>query len=291
MTGQSAGVTQVRANSFNLLPLTAMIVIAAAACGSQERVISGATTEPSISVIRIAGAGGATGILRGLAEEYSKANSDVSFKFLEGSGSGGGVRGVTGDILDLGAMSRKPKTSEIETGIGYISFAQERVAVVTSPDLPLSSLTVEQVRAIFTGEIDNWSAIGGPNAIIRLIIREEDDSNTAIIRLGILGDAPFSKTAMVMTSETAAKDALNNATYAIGYLAYSGVVADDMIVNPVALDGLHPADADADYPLPSRNLGVAFLPEKLNELQGFVDFITGSVARDMLVRQGLLAVR
>ena len=170
MTGQSAGVTQVRANSFNLLPLTAMIVIAAAACGSQERVI------------------------------------------------------------------------------------------------------------------------GGPNAIIRLIIREEDDSNTAIIRLGILGDAPFSKTAMVMTSETAAKDALNNATYAIGYLAYSGVVADDMIVNPVALDGLHPADADADYPLPSRNLGVAFLPEKLNELQGLVDFITGSAARDMLVRQGLLAV-
>ncbi|PKB71238.1 MAG: hypothetical protein BZY87_06370 [SAR202 cluster bacterium Io17-Chloro-G6] len=277
--------------SFNLILLIAVIITAAVACASENVETGVVAAEPGSVEIRISGAGGTTGVLRGLADEYSKVHTDLSFKFLEGSGSGGGVKGVTGDVLDLGAMSRRPQESEIETGIKYITFAEERVAVVTSPDLPLSNLTVEQVRAIFTGEIDNWASIGGPDALIRLIVREEEDSNTKIMRTGILGDTPFSKTAVLMTSESDAKDALNQATNAIGYLAYSGVVSGALSVNPVALDGLHPADSGGDYPLPSRSLGVAFLPEKFNEVQGFVDFITGSVVKGILAKQGLLAVR
>ena len=281
----------VRPKAFKLLPFIAVVITAAVACWYQEGETGRSAAEPVSKVIRISGAGGTTNVLRGLADEYSKTNSDVSFKFLEGSGSGGGVKGVNSDFLDLGAMSRKPKESEFETGIGYITFADERVAVVTSPDLPLSNLTVEQVRAIFTGEIDNWFFVGGPDALIRLIIREEDDSNTKIMREGILGDAPFGKTAVVMTSESKTKEALNKATNSIGYLAYSGVISGALSVHPLALDGLHPADSEADYPLPSRNLGVAFLPEKFNEVRGFVDFITGSVVKGILAEQGLLAVR
>lgn len=201
------------------------------------------------------------------------------------------MKGVNGGILDLGAMSRKPKESEFETGIRYIPFAEERVAVVTSPDLPGLTLAVDQVRAIFTGEIGNWSSVGGPDALIRLITREEDASNTQVIRAGILGDAPFSETAVVMTSESSAKDALNSATNAIGYLAYSGVISDALSVHPVALDGLHPADTEGDYPLPTRSLGVAFLPEKTREIQGFLDFITNSPVEGILAAQGLLAIK
>lgn len=277
--------------AFNLLPLTAVIIAAAVACGTQPDETGRIGGEPTTVEIRIAGAGGTTGVLKGLGEEYSRINSNVSFKYLEGSGSGGGVKGVAADILDLGAMSRKPKDSEILTGISYIAFAEERVAVVTSPDLFLPELTIDQVRAIFTGEIDNWSSVGGPNESIGLIIREEDDSNTKIIRTGILGDRPFSESATLMTSESDAKKALNSATNAIGYLAYSGIVVGGLSVNPVALDGLHPADVDGEYPLPSRSLGVAFLPEKYEKIQGFVDYITGSAVKEILARQGLLAVR
>ena len=271
--------------------MIAVLIVAAVACGSQEGETGRVGDEPGSVEIRIAGAGGTTGVLRGLSEEYSRTNGDVSFKFLKGSGSGGGVKGVATDVLDLGAMSRKPKDSEFITGINYIAFAEERVAVVTSPDLLIPELTINQVRAIFTGEIDNWSSLGGPDSAIRLIIREEDDSNTKIIRVGISGDRPFSGSAVLMTSESDAKDALNNATNAIGYLAYSGIVLGGLSVNPVALDGLHPADVEGEYPLPPRSLGVAFLPERFEEVRGFVNFITGAAVKEILVKQGLLAVR
>ena len=278
-------------NLLKLIPIVAVIATVAVACASPEPEPTPVEVKSDTAVIRISGAGGTTGVLKGLAEEYSKTNSNVSFKFLEGSGSGGAVKGVNADILDLGAMSRKPKDSEIETGIGYITFAEERVAVVTSPDLHLSTLTIEQVRAIFTGEINNWSSVGGPDALIRLIVREEDDSNTKIIRTGILGDAPFSKSAVFMTSESETKYALNTSTNAIGYLAYSGIINDGLSVHTVALNGLHPADSEVDYPLPSRSLGVAFLPEKIEGFRGFVDFLTGPVVEGLLAKQGLLAVR
>ena len=289
--GRPVGVELVRAKLFGLLPLSAVIVAAAYGCASQAptRV---PIEEGSVSfVIRISGAGGTTGVLQGLAEEYALITNDVPFEFLEGSGSAGGVQGVNANLLDLAAMSRLPKDSELETGIGYIVFAEERVAVVTSPDLFLSSLTVEQVRGIFTGEINNWSLIGGPDADIRLITREEDDSDTKIIRAGILGDAPFSKTAVLMASEADAKYALNNASFAIGYLAYSGIAADGLSVHVVALNGQHPADVDGEYPLPSRRLGVAFPPEKAEQAQGFVDFLTGPAIKEILAKQGLLAVQ
>lgn len=288
--GHSAGVDQLITKTFRLIGLMA-VIITVVACSSQELVLDSGEAEPSGKVIRISGAGGTTGVLKGLAEEYSRTTSDVSFKFLDGSGSGGAVKGVNADALDLGAMSRVPNDSEIETRIDYLTFAEERVAVVTSPDIHISSLSIEQIRAVFTGEIDNWSSVGGPDALIRLIVTDEEDSNTKIIRTGIMGDSPFSETALVMTSETDAKSALNNSNSAIGYLAYSGAIGSAMDVHSMAIDGQHPADEDNDYPLSPRSLGIAFLPEKIDEFQGFVDFLTGSVVQGILSKQGLMAAR
>ena len=106
--GQPVWAQHVRANLYKLLPLIVVTMTAAIACASQEADATHVEAEPGVAVIRISGAGGTTSVLRGLAEEYTRNNSNVSFKFLEGSGSGGGVKGVNADLLDLGAMSREP---------------------------------------------------------------------------------------------------------------------------------------------------------------------------------------
>ena len=92
---------------YKLLPLIAVIVISTTACASQVAVSARGKDASAIEVIRISGAGGTTDVLKGLAEEYAKTNSDVTFKFLEGSGSSGGVKGVNADILDRGGIELK----------------------------------------------------------------------------------------------------------------------------------------------------------------------------------------
>jgi len=276
-------------NRLTLLPLLAMILIAVMGCSAGQVNSISVAAGSGEPVIRISGAGGTSRTLQALANEYTRSNPGVAFEFLEGSGSSGGVKGVNAGFLDLGAMSRLPKQDEMATGIEYVNFAAERVSVVTSSDLPLPGLPVEQVRGIFSGEIRNWSEVGGPDVLIRIIIREEDDSNTKIMRAGIMGDTPFSETALLMTSESDAKEALNKAAGAIGYLAFSGVVSSGSSVNPVALDGVHPSGQGPGYPLPARDLGVAFLPAAQGRVQSFLDYITGAEAGAILADLGLLA--
>ena len=95
--------------------------------------------------------------------------------------------------VDLGAMSRPPKDSELSDGIVHVGFAEDKVVVVASPDVNITSLTSQQIKSIFAGEITNWVAVGGPNTAITVLIREEKDSNTKLLRRGILGDAGFAE--------------------------------------------------------------------------------------------------
>lgn len=149
------GYGQVLNKLLKLLAITAVIMTAVLACAPTTAEISSARPEPKSAAIRVSGAGGATSVLMGLADEYSKINSSISFKFFEGSGSSGGVKGVNSKLLDFGAMSRQPKASELESGIEYVPFAEERVAVVTSPDMQIPNLSIDQFRSILTGEIYN----------------------------------------------------------------------------------------------------------------------------------------
>ena len=180
--------------------ITDSVVLTAVACGSQKPGAATPTGDTGSNVVGISGTGGATSVPEELAREYSQSQSETTCRFLEGSGSSVGIKGVNARPSDLGAMSRAPKESEVQTGI-----------------------------------------------------------------------------------QTAAD--------AVGYLAYGGIVEDDLSVHPIALDGFQPADEDGAYPLSSRKLGVAVLPGERGNVQGFIDYITDSGAGDMLKTSGLLAVK
>lgn len=270
------------------ISVIASLMIAVMACGESSNPADSVTEDQAPATLRIAGAGGASAVLASLAEEYSTQFDDIKFVFLDGSGSSGGVKGVNSGVLDIGAMSRAPKEAELATGIAYESFAEDRVSIVVSPDVIISDLTSVQIKGIFTGEITNWSEVNGPNAAIKVVVREESDSNTAILRAGILGQEEFSRSAVVMTSESDTKAALDHSTQSVGYIAYSGFVIDQLKVNVVSIDGHHPTVGGNLYPLAPRVLGVAYLPANEDQVKKFVNFIKGSTAGEVLVKRGLI---
>ena len=188
-------------------------------------------------------------------------------------------------------MSRPPKDSELECGIAYLAFAEDKVVVVTSSELPITGLTSKQVKDIFLGAITNWSEVGGPDALIVVIVREEKDSNTKILRDGLFGDGTFAAGSVVLGSEGETKTALSGGTNSIGYLAYSGVRLEDLPVHALALDGQDPAVVGGSYPLDMRTLGVAYLPGNSEKVQPFLDFITSPQAHERLAGQGIEPIK
>ena len=243
------------------------------------------------TVLRISGAGATATVLRLLADEYMAQHNDLEFEFFEGRGSSGALMAVNAGLLDLGGMSRLPGAPGLDGGLEYIDFAGDRIAVVTSPDLALSGLTGQQVRDIFAGRIRDWTDVGGPNSAVKVIAREEGETNTRIFRQDLFGEEEFSDSAVVVTSESDAKAALSNSTNIVGYLSYSGVLIDRLKINIVPIDGRHPAGSGDDYPISPLSLRVVYMPDNESKVTKFLDFVTGKDAERIMDAMGLRPIR
>jgi phosphate transport system substrate-binding protein len=265
-----------------------LLVLSLAACSSPAAAPAPvAAAQPKVTA---SGSGGATTVVKYLANAYQQNHHDLAFEFLSGAGTAGGVKGVLEGQLDLGTMSRAPKESELADGIKFVALGDERVALVTSADLSILQLTGEQVNAIYRGKIKNWSEVGGPNAPISVLARDEEETLTQILREGIFGKEPFPAGVVVLTSASDMQSALQKTTNAIGYLSYSTVGIDKLPFNVVTIDGHAPANIQDNYPY-TRLLGVAYLPSNAAKVQPFIDFINSSEARALLTGLSITPVQ
>lgn len=248
-------------------------------------------TAPETAIIpqvhlTLAGSGGASTVLKYLASAYSEDHSNVTFEFLSGSSSGGGVEGALNGSLDLGVMSRPPKDSEVAAGIKYLAFATDRIAIATSSDLSIPGLTSQQVKDIFLGKVTNWASVGGPDATINVLVRDEEESSTQILRANLFEDEEFAAGSVVFTSDGDVRDALTKVTHAIAFLSYSGLSLSETNAHALAIDGQDPANLNSSYPY-DRMLGVAYVPANAAKIQDFLDFLSGPDAQALLAEKGI----
>jgi phosphate transport system substrate-binding protein len=267
-----------------------VLALILAACGSAATATPPAPTAAPKATVTTAGSGSASLVLKFLSDAYQQKHGDLAFEYLSGSSTSGGAKGVAEKQLDLGAMARPPKDSEKVTGMEYLEFATDKVAVVTSPDLTIPGLTSQQVKDIFLGKITDWSEVGGPKATINVLARDEAETNTGILRKAIFGDGAFAPGAAVLTSEDAMRDALNSTAHAIGFLTNSGIRLGDLKVHPLTIDGHDPADNSGSYPY-TRPVGVVYLSSNAAKVQPFLTFVTSPEAQALLSAQGVIPTR
>jgi phosphate transport system substrate-binding protein len=273
--------------------LTGILMILTLLLGACTNAAAQPASQPSAAPqeqvkLVISGSGGTSAILKPLAEAFRQEHNNWSFEFLSGAGSSGGVKGALDGTLDLGALARPPKDEELAQGLKYIHFATERIAFATSPDISISDLTTAQVKDIFAGKITNWSEVGGPDASINLLVRDEEESNSQILREAIFGETPFPAGAAVFTSEGDMRKALGSAGQAIAYVSYGGLKIEDVSANIVMVDGFDPADLSRDYPY-TKPAGVAYISANEAKVQPFLDFITSVEAKALLAKYGIIA--
>lgn len=93
-----------------------------------------------------------------LKEAYVALNPDVEIE-VQQSDSTTGVTSAIEGICDIGMASRELKDSETSEGVSATAIALDGIAVIVNLDNPISEMTSEQVRSIFTGETQDWSDI------------------------------------------------------------------------------------------------------------------------------------
>lgn len=108
--------------------------------------------------IVLAGSSSVTPVMEKLTEAYMAINPNVEIE-LQQSDSSSGMASTRDGVCDIGMASRALKDSEIEAGLIPMTIAMDGIAVIVSNDNPVDGLTSEQVRAIYMGEITDWSEV------------------------------------------------------------------------------------------------------------------------------------
>lgn len=178
---------------------------------SAEKLTGAVSTNGSTSMEKVIGI---------LSEQFMEDNDKVTITY-DATGSGTGIEAVANGTCDIGLSSRNLKDAEAEKGLTATTLALDGIAVIVNENCPVDDLTVEQIAAIFTGEITDWADFGGKGEIA--CIGREAGSGTRDGFESITGTTDKCTLAQELTSTGAVIAAVKSSENAIGYASFAAV--------------------------------------------------------------------
>jgi phosphate transport system substrate-binding protein len=215
-----------------------------------------------------------------LAAAFMAANPGVKIE-IQGGGSGVGIKAAQEKIADFGSSSRELKDEEKATISNEYIIAKDGVAVILDPTNTVSDLTLDQVKQIFTGKITNWNEVGGADAPIVVVSREEGSGTrgafveiTKVSEKDAAGTAVdnTTKDALVQPSTGAVKQTVASTPNTIGYVSIGAL---DDTIKAIKVEGVDATEENVlagDYKI-SRPFLYLSNTELTPAAQAFLDFI------------------
>ena len=228
----------------------------------------------------------ANALCEGFMEKYPDVTATTEF-----TGSGAGIEAVLAGSCDIGNSSRNLKEEEIANGAVENMVAIDGIAVVVDPANTVTGLTKDQLMSIYTGTVNNWSAVGGADVPI-VVVGREAGSGTRGAFEEILGVEDACKYANELDSTGAVMAKVATTPGAIGYVSLD--VVDDSVIT-LALDGVE-ATADnikaGNYFL-SRPFIMATNGEisaQSGLVRAWFDYVLGEEGQQIAAEVGLITV-
>ncbi|PKQ10076.1 MAG: phosphate ABC transporter substrate-binding protein [Actinobacteria bacterium HGW-Actinobacteria-9] len=215
-------------------------------------------------------------------EDYTEAHPGIKV-LVSGLGSAAGIESVAAGSSDIGTSSRDLKDTEAGLGLYDTAVAMDAIAVIVNPENPIDSLTADQVRSIFKGEITNWSQVGGHDRRIGLVNRDEASGTREAFFKILMREEKFDPAAAVLPGTGQVRSVVGEAAGAIGYISY-GFVNDD--VKLIAVDGIRPSEEtikDGSYPI-QRTLHFFTKGRPTGPTADFIEYIVSDEVQDGVVR-------
>ena len=249
----------------------------------QQAALSGSvSTNGSTSMEKVIGA---------LSEQFMADNSGVSVTY-DPTGSGAGIEAASNGSADIGLASRALKDEEKAGGLTETVVALDGIAVIVNAGSKVEDLSVEQIAKIFTGEITDWSEVGGEAGAISCIGREAG-SGTRDGFESITNTKDACKLDQELTSTGGVIEAVAGNPNAIGYASLSAVEGKDAI-KALTVGGVACTEEtvlDGSYAIQRPFVLVTRTGEALSPAaQAFFDFATSSAANDLNKSAGAVPV-
>ncbi len=283
-----------------LILTLALSLAALTGCGSKAETPADTNTDSSAQTEAPAALSGSVStngstsmekVIGALSEQFMADNSGVTVTY-DPTGSGAGIEAASNGSADIGLASRALKDEEKAGGLTETIVALDGIAVIVNADSKVADLTVEQIGKIFTGEITDWSEVGGDAGTISCIGREAG-SGTRDGFESITGTKDACKLDQELTSTGGVIEAVAGNPNAIGYASLSAVEGKNT-VKAVTVGGVACTEAtvlDGSYAIQRPFVLVTKTGETLSPAaQAFFDYATSSAASELIKAAGAVPV-
>lgn len=242
------------------------------------------------------------------AEAFMDAHGEIEVS-VTGGGSGTGIAALLNGTTDICAASRtiKPKERELATqeGLEPVEFtvARDGITVIVHPDNPVDSLSLEQIRDIYTGTYTNWKQLGGPAGQIdqRIVVlsRESSSGTYVFFQEHVLQKRDYRQDALLLPATAAIIQSVASDRWSIGYVGLGYAVEAGKKVKMLAVRAgagaapVMPSEetvASGEYSI-ARPLHLYTAGEPAGAVKGFVDFCLGAEGQKIVRETGYVPVK
>jgi phosphate transport system substrate-binding protein len=256
---------------------------------------SGAQLLAAEKMIVIKGSTTVLPIAQPCAEIFMDQNPEIDIS-VQGGGSGVGVASIIDGTCDIGNSSRPVKEEEVvtaqEKGVDIFEniVARDAIAVIVNPANTITDLTLESIKAIYTGEISNWSEVGGANQTIVVVSRDSASGTFEAFNELALKKERLRPDSLLQASNSAVATTVANTPGAIGYVGL-GYVTDRIKAVPV--NGIIASKETVNsgtYPL-ARPLFMYTNGEPTGIVKEFIDFVMSEEGQKLVEENGFISVQ
>lgn len=267
--------------------LVTMVGATFVGCGSNSE--NNTASSKDTTTISISGSTSVGPLMEKIQEKYEEENNNVTLE-IQQNGSGAGIKDVISGISEIGMSSRELKDEE-KGSVQGTTVAYDGIALLVNPENPVKNISLEDVKKIYTGEITNWKEIGGDDAPIVVVSREEG-SGTRDAFQEIVGyeSEELLKDATISDGSGAVKTTVAGNKNAIGFASFEYI---DNTVSALNINDVEPtADnvKSGDYKL-SRPFILVTKEDSLTENgQKLINFVLSAEGQQIVEENKLITI-
>jgi phosphate transport system substrate-binding protein len=193
-------------------------------------------------------------IAQKVAEAYMKANPDVRIS-ISGGGSGNGIKALIDGMTDIADSSRFIKDKEVKQAVANgqypvpFAVAYDCIVPVVHPSNSVGNISMDQLKAIYQGQITNWKELGGPDLKITVISRDTSSGTYEVWEKIVMRKERVYPGALLQASNGAVAQAVSKNKNAIGYIGIGYLNEDVKALTVNGVEGTPETTLNGKFPI------------------------------------------
>jgi len=224
-----------------------------------------------------------------------KEHPDIAIS-ISGGGSGNGIKALIDKTTDIANSSRAIKKEEIEQakakGSNPVEFivAFDCIVPVVHPSNPLKNLTLDQLKAMYKGEIRNWKELGGSDKPVVIISRDTSSGTYEVWEEKVMKKERVFPGALLQASNGAIVQAVSNNPNAVGYIGLGYMENSVKMLTANGITGSKETTLNKTYPI-SRPLYMYTPVQPSGDVKKFMDYMISKKGQKLVEEEGFIPLK